>query len=173
MSTRIDFATLSLMDALDLAVLIEYEAFDRYKTFAQQLGPRFPGDAANAFVSMADNEAKHGKALDARRKERFGDAPRRLTLDDLYGVEAPEVGAIRSNMSAMEAFQVALAAERRAHDFYDEALKHVQDPDIRELFTELREEETEHVAMVQAIIAKLPPEASFVPEEDEDDLPML
>ena len=38
MSTRLDLSKLSLMDALDLAKLIEYEAYRRYKEFAAQLG---------------------------------------------------------------------------------------------------------------------------------------
>ena len=38
MSTRLDLSRLSLMDALDLATLIEAEAYERYKVFASQLG---------------------------------------------------------------------------------------------------------------------------------------
>ena len=37
MSTRLDLSTLSLMDALDLAKLIEMEACHRYQMFAQQI----------------------------------------------------------------------------------------------------------------------------------------
>ena len=38
MATRgIDFQTLSLMDALDLAILIEDEAQERYEDFAAQM----------------------------------------------------------------------------------------------------------------------------------------
>ena len=90
MSTRLDFATLTLMDALDLAVLIELEAHHRYRKFAAQLGHRFAGDAASVFTSMANNEAKHGKELEKRRKAMFGDTPARVSLDDLFDVEAPE-----------------------------------------------------------------------------------
>ena len=38
MSTRLDLSKLSLMDALDLATVIELEAYERYKMFASQLG---------------------------------------------------------------------------------------------------------------------------------------
>ena len=38
MSTKVDFAKLTLMDALDLAALIEIEASRRYTLFAEQLG---------------------------------------------------------------------------------------------------------------------------------------
>lgn len=171
MSTRLNFATMSLMDALDLAVLIEVEAYTRYKMFAAQLGHRFAGDAASVFASMAENESKHGKELEKRRKELFGDAPMRVSRDDLFDVEAPEQGAPRSNMSTLQAFQVALSSEQKAYDFYDEALAHVSNPEIHSLFTELRDEETEHVRLVKDCIAKLPPGAELELEEDEDDIP--
>jgi rubrerythrin len=44
----------------------------------------------------------------------------------------------------------------------------VKEPEVRALFEELRDEEAEHVRMVEAIIAKLPATAK-VDLEDEDD----
>lgn len=173
MPTRLDFANLDLMDALDLAVLIEAEAYDRYRLFADQLGHRHAGDAASVFASMAENEGKHGKALLARRKARFGADPMRVSRDDLFDVEAPDHGAPRSNMSTRQAFEVALAAEQKAHAFYDGALAHVTDPEIRALFVELRDEEIDHVRMVRKALAELPPAADREWEEDEDELPAL
>ena len=173
MPTRLDFAKLDLMDALDLAVLIEAEAYDRYQLFAAQLGHRCAGDAASVFSSMAENEAKHGRELAARRKQLFGTTPRRVKRDDVFDVEAPDHGAPRSNMSTLQAFEVALAAEQKAHDFYDQALPHVTDAEIKSLFAELRDEETDHVRMVREAIAHLPPGADQEWEEDEDELPAL
>jgi len=173
MSTRLDFATLSLTDALDLAVLIEVEAYKRYQKFVAQLGHRFDGDAASVFSSMAQNEAKHGKQLEERRKAMFGDAPVRVSLDDLFDVEAPEEGAPRSNMSARQAFEIALSSEQKAFDFYNEALTHVTDPGIRTLFTELRDEETEHIGLVREAIANLPPGAEEELDLDMDESPAL
>jgi rubrerythrin len=173
MSTRLDFATLDLRDALDLAVLIEVEAYRRYKMFAAQLGRRFTGDAASVFASMAENEAKHGKQLKERRKALFGDTPRRVSLNDLFDVEAPDAGSPRAGMSALQAFEVALSSEQKAHDFYDQALTHVSDPEIHALFTELRDEETEHVRMIREAIAKLSPGADIELALDQDDVPAL
>ena len=173
MSTRIDLSTLSLMDALDLAKLIEMEACHRYQMFASQLGRTGGYDAGAFFASMAENEAKHGQELEERRKALFGDAPARLTLDDLYDVEAPDMGAPRRGMSTLEAFEVGLAAEKKAHDFYDMALPGITDTDVRELFTELRDEETEHVEMLKEAMAKLPASASSEVEFDVDETPFL
>jgi rubrerythrin len=173
MSTRLDYATLDLMDALDLAVLIEDEAYERYKKFAAQLGHRFAGDAASVFASMAENEAKHGIELAKRRKTMFGDVAMRVSRDDLFDVEAPDQGAPTVDMSALRAYQVALSSEQKAFDFYDMALPHVTDPEIKALFTELRDEETEHVRLVKEAIAALPADAADDLEHDEDEYPAL
>jgi erythrin-vacuolar iron transport family protein len=167
MFTRIDFSKLSLMDALDLASLIEVEAFQRYMLFAAQLGQRDPSDAGSVFQSMAANEKKHGEQLAKRRRTHYGDTPQRVKLDDIFDVEAPDVGLPRWNMSARKAFEVALAAEQKAFAFYEQALPSVKQPDVKALFEELRDEEAEHIHMVEAIIAKLPPEAA-AELEDED-----
>ena len=173
MPVRLDFSKLSLMDALDLAILIEMEAYQRYKMFAEQLGRRRDGDPASVFAFMVDNEAKHGQKLEERRKKMFGDEPMRVSLDDLFDVEAPDMGAPRSTMSTRQAFDIALASEQKAYDFYDSALEHVHDPDIRSLFTELRDEETDHVRMVRDTMAKLPESADIEHELDPDESPYL
>jgi rubrerythrin len=173
MSTSLDLSKLSLMDALDLAKLIELEACHRYQMFASQIGRSGGYDAGAFFATMAENEAKHGQELEARRKTLFGDAPARLTLDDLYDVEAPDMGAPRRGMSTMQAFEVGLAAEKKAYDFYDMALPGITDSDVRELFTELRDEETEHVEMLREQMAKLPSSASDEIEFDLDETPYL
>ena len=173
MSTRLDLSKLSLMDALDLAKLIEMEAHHRYRMFASQLGSRGGDDPGSFFATMAENEAKHGQELEARRKTLFGDAPARLTLDDLFDVEAPEMGAPRRGMSTLQAFEVGLAAEKKAYDFYDAALPGITDPEVRELFTELRDEETEHVEMLREAMAKLPESANEEIEFDVDETPYL
>jgi len=168
MTAKINFSTLDLMDALDLAVLIEVEAWERYTHFAKQIGVRVPGDAASIFASMAKNEEKHGHQLSDRRQELFGDAPLRVSRDDIFDVEAPEPGAPRWNMSPLKALKLALASEEKAYWFYDEALKHVTDTTVRELFADLRDEESEHMRMVQEAIEALPP-GSDIDRENEDD----
>jgi rubrerythrin len=167
MSTRLDLSKLSLMDALDLASLIELEARRRYTEFADSLGSRGVDDAGAVFRSMAVNENKHCEEIAERRLALFGDRPARVSLDDIFDVEAPEVGDVRWNMSALKAYQLALYSEQKAFAFYDEALDYVTQPDVKALFEELRDEEAEHVGMLVKIIAKLPPSAE-VELEDED-----
>ena len=167
MSTRLDFSRLTLMDALDLASLIELEARRRYTEFAESLGTRGVDDAGAVFRSMAINENKHCEEIAERRIALFGDKPAKVTLDDIFDVEAPGIGDVRWNMSAFKAYQLALFSEQKAFAFYDEALDHVDQPDVKALFEELRDEEAEHVRMLVKIIANLPPSAE-IELEDED-----
>jgi rubrerythrin len=159
MPQQIDFATLSLKDALDLATLIEQEARERYEEFVDQLELHHTKEAADFFRHMAINETKHGEELAARRKERFGDAPCVVTRAMLWDVEAPEYDQARVFMSARHAMEVALDAETKARTFFADALPHVTDPEVRELFKELHDEEVEHQELVKAHLAKLPPDA--------------
>jgi rubrerythrin len=174
MSTSLDLTKLSLMDALDLAILIEEEAHQRYKMFAAQIRGGGSGyDAGAFFASMAENEAKHGNELLERRIAMFGKVPMKVKLVDLFDVEAPDSGAPRRGMSVLQAYELGLESEQKAYDFYDQALPGITDPDVKELFIELREEEVEHVEMLKKGMAKLPPSASVETENDPDDAPML
>jgi rubrerythrin len=169
MGAKVDISRLTLMDALDLAQLIEVEALQRYTHFAKRLGTRDPNDAGAAFQAMAANEQKHAEQLAMRRQALFGNARPKVKLDDVFDVEAPEFGAPRWNMSQLQAFQVALASERKAFAFYDTVLAGVKLAEVRALFEELRDEEAGHIAMIEGIIAKLPPSAAIELEDEDDD----
>jgi rubrerythrin len=83
-------------------------------------------------------------------------------------VEAPDFGAVRRNMSPLDAYLVALSSEKKAFAFYDVALRYINQPDVKTLFEELRSEEAEHVRMIEEIIKKLPPEAKLEVEDEDD-----
>ena len=166
----IDFRTLSLQDALDLAISIEDEAKERYDDFVQQVGTaRYDGDAADMFKLMAGYEAKHRDELAARRRALFGDAPRKVTKELLDDVEAPDRGSPRPFMSGRQAMEVALASEEKAYDFFSGALRTVTDPQVKDLFLVLRDEEEQHIRLVKGRLEKLPPGPNL--EEDEADAP--
>ncbi len=169
MAKTLDYASLSLMDALDLAILVEEEAQERYEEFAHQMSTHHTPEAAKFFLLMEQNEAKHKVLLGARRKKLFGAAPRRVTREMLWDVEAPEYDGARAFMSLRQALQVVMAAETKAHDFFDTNLKHITDPEVRILFEELRAEESEHQEAVRIEMAKLPPGPDPDPEDYADE----
>ena len=165
MAGPIDFASLTLQDALDLAILVEEEAQERYLEFVDQMEQHHTPEAAAFFRSMARNEARHGDELRARRKELFADTPRRVQRSMLWDVEAPDYDEPRAFMSARQAMEVALRSEVKAHAFFVQALPHIADPQVRTLFAELRDEEVLHQTLVQEALKSLPPR----PEPDPDD----
>lgn len=168
-TTRLDFSKLTLMDALDLASLIELEAHRRYALFAKQLGTRGGNDAGSVFASMAANERKHGDDIAERRFALFGAKRPKVKLDDIFDVEAPDAGSTRWDMSTLSAFRIALFSEQKAYAFYDAALPGVKHTAVKALFEELRAEEAEHVRMIEEIIAKLPAEAARELEDEDDE----
>lgn len=167
---NIDFRTLTLQDALDLAIAIEDEAKERYDEFVRQVGSaRYDGDAADMFKLMAGYEAKHREELASRRHALFGDAPPKVTKAQLDDVEAPDRGKPRPFMSGRQAMEVALASEEKARDFFAGALGQITDPKVKDLFAVLRDEEEQHIRLVKGRLMKLPPGPSV--EEDEADEP--
>lgn len=163
MSTKVDFANLGLRDALDLAILIEEEARERYLEFVDQMVLHHTQEAADFFRAMAGNEARHGAELSARRYSLFRDEPRSVKRSMLWEVEAPDYDQTRAFMSARQAMGVALQSEIKAHQFFVEALPHITQPEVRVLFEELRDEELEHQSLVRREIEKAPPDPDIDP----------
>ncbi len=168
-SKSIDFATLDIMDALDLAILIEEEARERYEEFAEQMELHHTPEAASFFRFMISNEEKHARQLSEKRRALFRDAPTRMSREMLWDVEAPDYGEVRAFMSPRQAMEVALQCEIKAHDFFDDALQHVSDAKVRELFKELRDEELEHKSLVEKEMAMLPATSEVNPDDYADE----
>ena len=152
----IDFASLSLRDALDLAVLVEEEARDRYEELAEQMEVHHTPEVARFFRFMAGNEEKHRAALAARRTAECGDAPVGVHRGMIFDIEAPEYDEVRASMTVRAALATALRSEEKAHGFFVAALACVADPGVRALFEELCEEEVEHQRLVQREIERAP-----------------
>ena len=164
----IDFGRLSLQDALDLAILIEEEAHDRYLELADQMEMHRTPEAASFFRWMSVNEARHGEELRARREQRFPDQPRRVTRSMLFDVEAPEYDEVRAFMTPLQAMAAALRSEQKAHAFFVAALPRLKDPEVKALFEELRDEEVEHQALVKKEMDRLGPDSGPHPADFTD-----
>jgi rubrerythrin len=154
-SSRIDFTALSAQDALDLAILIEDEAEERYGELGHQLEIHRTPEAAAFFRRMAQNEATHRARLLERRTRLFGDAPRTMTRALLWDVEAPEYDEARAFMTVRHAMETALRCEEKAHAFFVEALRHIHEPQVRALLVELRDEEVDHQRMIHRELDRL------------------
>jgi rubrerythrin len=167
--SKLDLAKLTLQDALDVAILIEDEAQERYQEFAEQLEKHHTGEAAEFFRVMVEQETKHGNELRQRRKELFADAPSKVSMAMIPRVETADYDATRAFMTPHQALRVGLASEVRAHDFYNEALAHVADTAVKGLFEELRSEELDHQAQIERLLARLGPEDTSNPNDFADE----
>jgi len=154
-TSPIDFAMLSLRDALDLAVLIEEEARDRYEELACALSTHHNEDAASFFRLMFQLEATHQHRLLQQRRAIYGTERSQVRRDMVSDVEGPPREEVRAGMTVYEALESALRAETRAFEFFGAALERVTDPAVRSLFRELRAEEGEHRTMVESQLAAL------------------
>ena len=166
---ELDFASLSLCDALDLAILIEEEAKERYEEFTDQMESHHTPEAARFFRFMAGNEDKHRAELAARREMLFADRATTVTSAMIFDVEAPEYDEARAYMTPREALETAMRSEHKAWSFFNDALPHISDANVRELFEELLAEEVEHKQLVEKELAKLPPDDPFRTEDVADE----
>lgn len=156
MGQAIDLASLTLQDALDLAILLEDESRDRYQEYAGIMGNQLATQVSGMFQAMAAGEARHSAQLAARRRALFADAPRRLSREVVSEVEAPDAGARHVFDSPREAMEAALLSEERAHQFYAAALPQVRDPEVRALFAEIAAEEERHQAFLRELVRHMP-----------------
>src|ERR1039458_648462 len=89
MTKQLDLTKLDLMDALDLAILIEQEAMERYEELTAVMREHRTEEAASFFHFMAKAEAKHGADLLTERAKLFGRATRRVDRSVLWDLAVP------------------------------------------------------------------------------------
>jgi rubrerythrin len=155
MGLQVDFSRLDAQDVLDIAIQVEQEAEDNYTQIADWAASDGNHEVAAFFKRMAGFEAKHREQLTAQRTAMFGDAPSRHSDAATWEVEQPDYDAISKAISLQQAFELAMDAERRAGNYYQEALGYASDPAVIELFEELRKSEDDHLRMLRQQREKL------------------
>ncbi len=149
MGLQVDFSRLDAQDVLDIAIQVEQEAEDNYEQLATWLAADGNDEVAKFFKKMAGFEAKHREQLTVQRQAKFADAPPRHSDNAAWEVEQPAYEAISKAVTLDEAFELAMEAERRAGDYYGEALEYASDPQVIELFEGLKKAEFDHLRMLQ------------------------
>jgi len=150
-----DVAELDLRGAFDFAILIEEDAQLRYERIARRLGSE-PGGAGDVYRLMALTEGEHRSLLVARRDALFRGAPSRIDVSVLdEGVEGPDAFDDELPRTEREALSSALAAEHRAHRYFDALIPRISDAGVRAFFEGLRQDEVVHAEFIAAKIAAL------------------
>jgi rubrerythrin len=146
----------TLEELMAQALAMERAAAQRYSDFADAMETHNNNEVAALFRTMAGYETKHARAI--MEEMNWVDDP----LVPAYAwpsIEPPEVvpnDEVHYLMHPWHALQLALAAEQRAEAFFDALARVATSDSVRRAALELKAEETEHVAMVRAWMAKVP-----------------
>jgi rubrerythrin len=149
----------TLEETMAQALAMERAAVERYTEFADALEMHNNNEVAALFRTMAGYEAKHAEQIMAEMGWST-DPPVPKHVQAWPGFEAPEtmpIDEVHYLMQPWHALQLALAAERRAEAFFAVLARLTPSDAVRRAALELQAEEAEHVALVQAWIAKVPP----------------
>lgn len=155
------FSSLSVQEALHVAIFIEERNATLYHRFAEmfvEFRDLESLEIAGVFWDMAVEENHHSTKLQQLYMERFGNSSCAVTEEDIVDmIEVPRLedgnvlsGDTRDATSARErALQVALAAEQNARKFYSGLAEHTPDAKLRRMYQELSEFETDHVEFLE------------------------
>jgi rubrerythrin len=141
------------------ALLLEREAVARYTELAEMMETHNNTEVAALFRKMAEIEGRHvTQVLDQMDWAVDSFAP----SEDKHAwatPEAPEsvpIDEMHYLMHPWHALQLALAAEQRAVDFFAAIVRDAPNETILRAAKEMHAEEVEHVALIEAWLAKVP-----------------
>jgi rubrerythrin len=146
----------TLEEFMAQALAMERAAAQRYSDFADAMETHNNHEVAALFRTMAGYETKHAQAI--MEEMNWVDDP----LVPAYAwpsLEPPEVvpnDEVHYLMHPWHALKLALAAEQRAEAYFDALARVSTSASVRRAALELKAEETEHVAMVRAWMARYP-----------------
>jgi rubrerythrin len=162
-----DFASLSLREALRIAIVIEERNAHIYQRLGEMFS-RFCPDSPqipSAFYDLANTEREHGVTLAARHFERFGAVYADITEEDIWDfIEVPhlcvadisaagEAGDVA--LARRMAFGMALAAERSSVNYYARLVENTPDLELKALYKEFVAFEQEHSAWAEQALGQL------------------
>jgi rubrerythrin len=134
------------------AIAIEREAAERYGELAERMEDLGYEAVAEVFARLAQFEGEHLDRL-LRRAAGAGElAPGQYRWSD---ADAPETLPRRLDphaLSSRGALRLALAAEYRAHAFFEGALLRADDPALRALAAEMARDEAEHIELLERLL---------------------
>lgn len=143
---------------LAYSVALEEEAAERHDELADMMEVHNNPEVAATFRKLAHYSRLHAQEIrDRAEGSRLPKiAPWDFGWDTPEGPETAEVGAVDYRMNTARALQIAMANERRAHDFYAAISVGSPDAEVRDLAAEFAEEEQGHLALLQKWLAKVP-----------------
>jgi rubrerythrin len=165
-AAQADPAPRTLDEFMALALAMEAAAAERYAELADTMQEHNNTETADLFRRMAAIEMEHAREIQARIAELAppGDGAKAPAPPRARGAWAERAGAAESAdpeslhylMLPWHALQIALENERRAERFFVDLAAAATSDSVREAALRLAAEEREHVALVEAWLARTP-----------------
>jgi len=163
----------NLAELLAYALAIELDAHERYMMLADQMEQHNNSELCGLFLKLASHEEHHAQEI----RDRAGDIELpHLKLSKLKwpGTDSPEAAELDEAhymMTSWHALQMALKAEQRAFEFFEGIVANVDDEELKRWAEEFRDEEAEHVEMVEQLLERYPkPSGSWSEDPDPPNL---
>ena len=169
MTERDDTGISNLGELLAHAHAIETDAVERYHMLADQMDVHNNRELARIFRELAGHEEKHAAEILAQAGDIELPAlkPSEFKWPGIESPEAAELDQAHYRMTPWHALRMALAAEQRAFAFFDHMVETAEEPDVKKWAEEFREEEAEHVELVNRLLEKhSEPEADWQDDPD-------
>ncbi len=130
---------------------IEVDAEARYLELADQMEVHNNPVIAALFRKFAVEEGKHAAEIAGQMREKGFtiDATKESQWSDPESPEAVDMLDVHYRMTPYHALELALAAEKRAFEFFDEIAREGGDEEIRRWAREFAEEEAGHVRYIE------------------------
>jgi rubrerythrin len=167
MSKQCPVASVDKLLAYSLA--IEQEAAERYAELGDQMEVHNNHEVAELFHKLSAIEAKHIANVEAmgEGRELPGISLWELQWDDAESPEALAHDEVHYLMTPYHALSLVLMGERRAMAFFARVAEDAEDEEVRRMASRLRDQEQEHVALMEEWLGRYPkPEEGW--DEDPD-----
>lgn len=147
----------SIEELMAYAYAMETEAARRYNEFADMMEVHNNTEVAELFRKLARIESRHSDhVLEAMHWTTPPQPP--VGGFQWEGAAAPESGQpeeLHYLMQPYHALQMALHNEKRAQEFFRKLMRSAP-PELREAAKEMEADEAEHVALIEAWLARTP-----------------
>jgi rubrerythrin len=158
----------SASEFMAYAYAMEAEAAERYAEFADSMEVHTNREVAELFRKLSRIEQIHADQI----LEQMGWKQAPLTAADVrwQGAEGPETAdptELHYLMQPYHALQIALHNEKRARDFFANLAKVSKDAGVRAGALEMKEEEAEHVRLIEEWLKRTPkPDPNWEADQD-------
>ena len=137
------------------AIQLEREAARRYEELTAAMQTDGNAELRAFFARMAYYSRKHLAEAQARGgfRELPDLKPHEYDWPEGTSPETAEWAGVDAQMDAGDALQLALASERRGHAYYAAIAATTPDQELRGIAAEFADEESQHVAELEKLIA--------------------